>query len=421
MTMTAREALTRAAEICGEQSYSQKYHFDPSGGTLRLSWCGGANAATRNCVAAILALRDSLPEGPKVPKFGVDQSYEQKNMRCALGFHVAPYRGGSNYYCSHCKKGMGNSYFELREAFDMLTASLLEKDAQVLTCMERCHVVTEEERCVDCPEGETPRTDALDRDFATEVGSKGATVEQYHHYYMRARKLARQLERELAAVKEKQAWRNKHDPVTRLHNLCDGLQREKGESPYGVKAWDELQAENDSLRKELTDLRTRNVHLAGRVPVEEHNAIVAAARAETRENAATDSVGLDGISCPRMTAAVREARGIEEGCRLEIELATIKADLAKAIGNHAADLSAAGPLSNERPTREQIEAFYREHLIRGNNAGLSPLEPWAVEENFVLNYLVASWRSFHCNEVVATTDRNEMRDPTTRSVDGENK
>ena len=48
------------------------------------------------------------------------------------------------------------------------------------------------------------------------------------------------------------------------------------------------------LERELADLRKRNVHLAGRVPVEEHNAIVAA----------------------------------------------IKADLTKAISNHAADLSA---------------------------------------------------------------------------------
>lgn len=52
-----RETLGKAAKACEELSYSQAYHLDPSG-----AWCGGANAATRNCVTAIRAL---LPHDEK--------------------------------------------------------------------------------------------------------------------------------------------------------------------------------------------------------------------------------------------------------------------------------------------------------------------------------------------------------------------
>ena len=116
------------------------------------------------------------------------------------------------------------------------------------------------------PAGETPRTDALENALSTEwkdlqskcapwSGSEAAFNDLRERHTKARLEHAKALERELAAVKEKQARRNKHDPVTRLHNLCDGLQREKEESPYGTKAWDELQAENDSLRKELAAVK----------------------------------------------------------------------------------------------------------------------------------------------------------------------
>ena len=63
------------------------------------------------------------------------------------------------------------------------------------------------------------------------------------------------LEAENAAMRAERERRNKVDPITRLHNLCDGLQYEKGESPYCAKAWDELTAENDRLRAELAKLQ----------------------------------------------------------------------------------------------------------------------------------------------------------------------
>jgi hypothetical protein len=65
------------------------------------------------------------------PNFGSDMTQEQKDLRCALKFHVAPYRDSSvraNYYCSHCKKGMGNAYFELREAYESLQLSLTNRE-----------------------------------------------------------------------------------------------------------------------------------------------------------------------------------------------------------------------------------------------------------------------------------------------------
>ena len=64
--------------------------------------------------------------------FGADLTPEEKNARSSIGYHVAPYRDASiraNYYCSHCKQGMGNAYFELREAFDALTAGDLWRQA----------------------------------------------------------------------------------------------------------------------------------------------------------------------------------------------------------------------------------------------------------------------------------------------------
>jgi len=37
----------------------------------------------------------------------------------------------------------------------------------------------------------------------------------------------------------------------RLHNLCDFLAHEKEDSPYSAQSWDELQEENNVLRKRL--------------------------------------------------------------------------------------------------------------------------------------------------------------------------
>jgi hypothetical protein len=57
--------------------------------------------------------------------FGAFLTDEYKDLRCAIGYHVAPYRDAqhrANWYCSHCKKGMGNAYFELREAYEELKA-----------------------------------------------------------------------------------------------------------------------------------------------------------------------------------------------------------------------------------------------------------------------------------------------------------
>ena len=34
---------------------------------------------------------------------------------CILGTHIDPYLKGDNYYCSRCKQGMGNAYFEYRQ------------------------------------------------------------------------------------------------------------------------------------------------------------------------------------------------------------------------------------------------------------------------------------------------------------------
>jgi predicted transcriptional regulator len=33
------------------------------------------------------------------------------------------------------------------------------------------------------------------------------------------------------------AWRNKNDPITRLHNLCAGLEEHKKDSPYSAESW----------------------------------------------------------------------------------------------------------------------------------------------------------------------------------------
>ena len=38
------------------------------------------------------------------------------------------------------------------------------------------------------------------------------------------------------------------------------------------------------------------------------------------------------------------------------------------------------------PTREQIEAYRKEHMMYRHADG-AELEPWAIEENMVLNYL----------------------------------
>jgi chromosome segregation ATPase len=46
--------------------------------------------------------------------------------------------------------------------------------------------------------------------------------------------------------------RRKGDPRTRLHNLCEGLERDKHDSPYSAESWDQLTEENNQLRRDLT-------------------------------------------------------------------------------------------------------------------------------------------------------------------------
>jgi hypothetical protein len=49
------------------------------------------------------------------------------------------------------------------------------------------------------------------------------------------------------------AERNKADPVTRLHNLCDALEEEKESSPYSAEAWDLQQDAYAEKCRELKD------------------------------------------------------------------------------------------------------------------------------------------------------------------------
>jgi len=44
------------------------------------------------------------------------------------------------------------------------------------------------------------------------------------------------------------------DPLTRLNRLCDFLEEQKNENPYGSEAWQELQNENNRLRIELAQI-----------------------------------------------------------------------------------------------------------------------------------------------------------------------
>ena len=154
----------------------------------------------------------------------------------------------ANRYMGTLKNYYLHGLWMAREEIKALRDSLPKEDTPVQS--------TEQE-----PAGETPRTDAYYAELRSWVEYckqyPNMTPEQYEQCPLECdeEEFAKRLERELAAVKEKQTWRNKHDPVTRLHNLCDGLRWEKEESPYGVKAWDDLQVENDSLRKELAAVK----------------------------------------------------------------------------------------------------------------------------------------------------------------------
>jgi len=67
----------------------------------------------------------------------------------------------------------------------------------------------------------------LHDDFLAETSGKGATVEQYHRYYMRIRKLAIEQETDIAQIlKDANAvWRGEDKVETCLLNVCKNLCR----------------------------------------------------------------------------------------------------------------------------------------------------------------------------------------------------
>jgi len=54
-----------------------------------------------------------------------------------------------------------------------------------------------------------------------------------------------------AVALEQELNARKGDPTTRLHNICAALEEDKGNSPYTAEAWDQLDAENQNLRRTL--------------------------------------------------------------------------------------------------------------------------------------------------------------------------
>ena len=56
---------------------------------------------------------------------------------------------------------------------------------------------------------------------------------------------------ELAELKRDREARNKIDPVTRLHNLCDHLAEQRKESPYDEESWRLLDEERTALAAKL--------------------------------------------------------------------------------------------------------------------------------------------------------------------------
>lgn len=76
--------------------------------------------------------------------------------------------------------------------------------------------------------------------------------------------------REIAEHKRDREARNKIDPVTRLHNLCDGLAEHRRESPYDEESWRLADESYQKKCKELTALQAK---------VTQANRIIAAADA----------------------------------------------------------------------------------------------------------------------------------------------
>lgn len=60
-----------------------------------------------------------------------------------------------------------------------------------------------------------------------------------------------ELRAKLEAAERDSLARNKIDPVTRLHNLCDAIAEQRHESPYTADQIDLLDAENKELREKL--------------------------------------------------------------------------------------------------------------------------------------------------------------------------
>ena len=59
---------------------------------------------------------------------------------CILGTHIDPYLKGDNYYCSRCKQGMGNAYFEYRQKAER---DLLAAQAELAAMRERAESTEE--------------------------------------------------------------------------------------------------------------------------------------------------------------------------------------------------------------------------------------------------------------------------------------
>lgn len=98
----------------------------------------------------------------------------------------------------------------------------------------------------------TPRTDAIKAELYREF-PEPITNARKLLYYIAAAETYGQACREM----EMEINRRRGDPCTRLHNLCEGLEADKQNSPYSAESWDELIAENDRLRRELSSAEAR--------------------------------------------------------------------------------------------------------------------------------------------------------------------
>jgi hypothetical protein len=127
---------------------------------------------------------------------------------------------------------------------------------------EQHHLSTSDAIAQHAPTPEAPQGDDLVRELRDEAERQvcDGRFHQARHLLLVAAN-ARESDAERIRELEAEVARRKGDPVTRLHNLCEGMEQDRHDSPYSAEAWEAQDAAYREKCAELAASRERERHL----------------------------------------------------------------------------------------------------------------------------------------------------------------